>query len=640
MNIITRPLRQYRLFWRASRLLTAALTLIVVAGPVALVASITLGARLVDDALAGAPVPTVVRTAAWLMAALVTRSALDAARDVAASALTERVTVEVDLLLADTALAPHGVAHLEANDVVTALRGVEEDLHGMYASMAVAGTWQVYRARADGVAALAVVATWNAWAAVLLAAAHVVVAQSLNGYMRRLVATIFGDPAVEKTRELAYRNLTTSREAAKEVRLFDLAEWALGRSDAIWREFAAQEWPRRARLLRGTVGWQVGLFAAHAVVLIVFGVQVWGGRMSAGQALAILTGIEGLRSFGGLGDWQTFAVRHQTQLEELDRLRRRLGLSGVAERRPERPESGPERRGAAAVEVRGVSFSYPTRSTPVFEGLDLVVPAGQSCAVVGVNGAGKSTLISLLAGLHRPDTGQVRIDGADPGADDAARRRVAVIFQDFTRYPSDLLDNVTLALPGSDEDRRGTAEAALDRAAAGAVLTRVGDWDTMLSSEFDGGTDLSGGQWQRIALARALAAVDAGAGLLVLDEPTAALDVRAEAALFDRFLEMTAGVTTLLVSHRLSSVRRADRIVVLDGGQVVEDGTHERLLAAGGPYAEAFTLQASRFAAAGAGPDGDEEGEGAALEADDAADPPHWSGEHATTGSTQEGRHV
>ncbi|HET6741809.1 MAG TPA: ABC transporter ATP-binding protein, partial [Kribbella sp.] len=186
---------------------------------------------------------------------------------------------------------------------------------------------------------------------------------------------------------------------------------------------------------------------------------------------------------------------------------------------------------------------------------------------------------------------------------EATRRRVAVISQDFVRYHASLRDNVVL----------GTAdqllvEQALTDAGGAALPDRLErSWNTVLSAEYDGGTDLSGGQWQRVALARALAAVAGGAGILVLDEPTAALDVRAEAALFERFLEVTRGVTTILVSHRLSSVRHADRIVVLAGpgdlrSGIVEDGTHEELLALGGRYAELFTLQASRFAGTGSVP--------------------------------------
>jgi ATP-binding cassette subfamily B protein len=162
-----------------------------------------------------------------------------------------------------------------------------------------------------------------------------------------------------------------------------------------------------------------------------------------------------------------------------------------------------------------------------------------------------------------------------------------------------LRDNVGFGSIGREDDQRLLDKALLD-AAGSHVLERLdGDWNAILSSEFEGGTDLSGGQWQRVALARALAAVGGGAGVLVLDEPTAALDVRAEAEIFERFLSVTHGVTTILVSHRLSTVRHAERIVVLDGetGRVSEDGSHEELMALGGAYAEMFALQARRFAA-------------------------------------------
>jgi ATP-binding cassette subfamily B protein len=216
--------------------------------------------------------------------------------------------------------------------------------------------------------------------------------------------------------------------------------------------------------------------------------------------------------------------------------------------------------------------------------------------MVGVNGAGKSTVIKLLCGLYRPDQGAVRVGGADPAQSQAARR-LAVIFQDFVRYHLSLRDNVGMGAIARQGEQQ-ILDRALSDAGGNGLLERLeSGWDTVLSAEYEGGTDLSGGQWQRVALARALAAVSAGAGVLILDEPTAALDVRAEAALFDRFLEVTRDVTTILVSHRLSSVRHADRIVVLDpGAGIVEDGSHEELLEAGGRYAEMFALQAQRFA--------------------------------------------
>ena len=249
-----------------------------------------------------------------------------------------------------------------------------------------------------------------------------------------------------------------------------------------------------------------------------------------------------------------------------------------------------------SISFEGVRFAYPG-GREVFSGLDLTVTAGTSLAIVGANGAGKTTLVKLLARLHDPQAGEIRVDGTrldelDPVA---WRRRLAVIFQDFVRYELPAADNVGFG--GVDRLRDMAAlEGAAARAGALDVIGRLpSGWATPLNRQYAGGADLSGGEWQRIALARSLFAVDAGAGILVLDEPTANLDVRAEAALFEDFLNLTRGLTTILISHRFSTVRHADRICVLDGGRVVEDGTHTELLAANGRYAELFLLQAERF---------------------------------------------
>ena len=260
-----------------------------------------------------------------------------------------------------------------------------------------------------------------------------------------------------------------------------------------------------------------------------------------------------------------------------------------------RPRPTPRRDDRSdAIAIHDVRFTYPGRTEPILDEFNLVVPAGESLAVVGENGAGKTTLVKLLCGLYEPDHGQITLDGrSDPIA---LRERVGVIFQDFVRYELPLRENVafgSLHTSPTDDD----LEQALRDAGAPDLLSRLPHgWDTILAKGYVGGTDLSGGQWQKVALARALVTIRGGASVLVLDEPTAHLDVRSERELFDRILDLTAGVTTILISHRLSSVRHADRIVAIKGGRIIEDGSHEGLIAADGFYARMFSLQGGVYA--------------------------------------------
>jgi ABC-type multidrug transport system fused ATPase/permease subunit len=255
---------------------------------------------------------------------------------------------------------------------------------------------------------------------------------------------------------------------------------------------------------------------------------------------------------------------------------------------------------AREIRFRDVTFAYPHADRPVLERFDLTIPAGSSLAIVGQNGAGKTTLGKLLCRLYDPQAGSIEVDGVDlRDLDvDAWRSRVTAVFQDFIRFELSLRDNVA---PGGAPD--DLILAALEAAGAG----QLAGLDTPLSKGYEGGTDLSGGQWQRIALARALCSVRAGAGFVLLDEPTAQLDVRGEAEIFERILAATRDATTILISHRFSTVRHADRICVLEHGRVVELGTHAELMALGGRYRTMFDLQAQRFEA-GEGVGEDEEG--------------------------------
>jgi ATP-binding cassette subfamily B protein len=222
---------------------------------------------------------------------------------------------------------------------------------------------------------------------------------------------------------------------------------------------------------------------------------------------------------------------------------------------------------------------------------------GTSTAIVGINGAGKSTLVSLLSRLRDPTSGRITVDGVDIADLEPVgwQRSVAIMPQDPVRYPFTAYDNVALGAVEHAADRAGIDECAR-RAGFDEVVARLPHgWDTVLTRELPDGVDLSGGQWQRLALARALFATRHGARLLVLDEPTAALDVRSEAQFYQRFLEITSDLTTVVISHRFATVRRADRIAVLDGGRITELGTHDELLDLGGAYAGAYRVQAARF---------------------------------------------
>jgi ATP-binding cassette subfamily B protein len=244
-----------------------------------------------------------------------------------------------------------------------------------------------------------------------------------------------------------------------------------------------------------------------------------------------------------------------------------------------------------------VTFTYPGTDEPVLQGLDLVLEPGRSVAIVGENGAGKTTILKLLCGFYRPTSGRILVDGVDLADVDPRdwRQRLAVIFQDFTRFELTAFENVALAAPGHPDARAHAREAAAAAGALDLIEALPGGWETILSRAFSGGADLSGGQWQRVALARALYAARVGGTVLVLDEPTASLDVDAEVALFDQLLEHAVGCTAIVVSHRFSTVRRADRIVVVADGRVEEDGSHAELVAHGGRYARLYDLQATRF---------------------------------------------
>jgi ATP-binding cassette subfamily B protein len=230
----------------------------------------------------------------------------------------------------------------------------------------------------------------------------------------------------------------------------------------------------------------------------------------------------------------------------------------------------------------------------VLRGVDLKLRVGEVVALVGENGSGKSTLAKMLAGIHVPDRGSITWDGRELVGEDPGvlRRSVAVLFQDYAKFALTAHDNVGLGAPGRIDDRLGVEVAAAAVGADEVVTGLVDGWDQLVSTLYPGGTDLSGGQWQRLALARAMFR---NAPFLIMDEPSSALDPLAEQQLLDRMRHVAAGRTVLFISHRFSSVRLADQILVMHEGVVVERGDHRSLVEAGGRYSEMYRLQASMF---------------------------------------------
>lgn len=398
--------------------------------------------------------------------------------------------------------------------------------------------------------------------------------------------------AAQRDADYAYR-LAVDPAPAKELRLFGLVDWTIGRFVARRTRLHALQY-EATRLREKPVVWSLLLvLGANVIVFGSLAQAVAGDNLSLAALVAFAQSAVGVSAvaFGGL-NWVLDGAA--APVAAVMRLEAAMAPAGALASGDRAATALPAR----DIRFRNLTFAYPspstslgTSGTPVLDGLDLTIPAGSSLAIVGQNGAGKTTLAKLLCRLYDPQSGAIEIDGVDLRdlSLESWRRRLAAVFQDFVRFELSMRDNVA---PGGAPDE--VVRAALESAGA----AQLADLDTVLARGYKDGTDLSGGQWQRVALARALCAVRLGAGVVLLDEPTAQLDVRGEAEIFDRILAATRHCTTILISHRFSTVRHADRICVLEGGRVIELGTHDELMAKGGRYRTMFKLQAQRFTAA------------------------------------------
>jgi ATP-binding cassette subfamily B protein len=501
--------------------------------------------------------------------------------------------------LTEACVRPPGMGHLEdpaLTSDLTVAREFDLGMTGPPLSISMDFIANGMVEMIGGGASAVILARYAWWAPFLLAGAWM----ATHWLLRE--SGVWHDRNTEEVRgaqrdaDYAYR-LAVDPPASKELRLFGLAGWTIDRFVARRTRLHELQYAATRLRERPVIFSLLLVVIANAVVFWVLASAAAYGRISLGEAVVYVQSAVGVSmiAFGGFSWALDGAADPVAAVLRLEPAMRSAGGLRSGDRSANTMP-------AREIRLRDVTFAYPVGASaapgstgataavggPVLQHFDLTIPAGTSLAIVGQNGAGKTTIAKLLCRLYDPQSGAIEIDGIDIREFDLAswRSRVTAVFQDFIRLEMPLRDNVTPA--GAPDE---VVRAALDSAGA----TNLATLDTVLARGYDGGTDLSGGQWQRIALARALAAVTLGAGVVLLDEPTAQLDVRGEAEIFDRLLAATRHCTTILISHRFSTVRHADRICVLEQGRVVELGTHDELMALGGRYQTMFHLQAQRF---------------------------------------------
>lgn len=392
-------------------------------------------------------------------------------------------------------------------------------------------------------------------------------------------------------RQIDYlRLLGASHTTAKEVKLFGLSGYLIDRADGLFQRFYAEN--RKLAIRRATVNYLWGLLPNAAY----YGSFVYILQQAIAKTITVGDLIFLTRAFSNSRTLLSSIFQNISRVAEQALYVR--DLFDFFETKPALPVAvnplpvpNPIREG---FRFEDVHFAYPGAAKPVLNGISFHLAPGQKIALLGENGAGKTTLVKLLCRLYDPSSGRITLDGQDLRDYDpeSLRREIGVIFQDFLKYDATAGDNIGFGLIESLTDPSRIDQASEKSYADSVISTLPEGYGTMLGRRFEGGIELSQGQWQKIALARAYMR---DAQLLILDEPTASLDARAEYEVFERFANLTAGKSAVLISHRFSTVRMADLILVLEHGKILEQGSHEELLAKGTRYAELFELQAAGY---------------------------------------------
>lgn len=562
--------------------------------------------NLIGQLLAGPATGEIGRAVAGVVGVLAGTQAIEILRNASANLLRQRIDGAIRHTVRIVALAPWGIGHLESPEFQDdAIRASD------------AGR-SVGRLRSAGAAAIGQLALFFRllsafFAALLLARLSVllavflfVTALQVRRILRRqwIDVTSAVDATAPGRRRLAYWAGLPASSAAKEVRLLGLTDWLVGRIQALAMRTCGPAWRELHRILRRQRWAAAALTAASVAGLLAPAWAVMAGTIGADQLVTYIIAAGVVLALANVGN-EIFDIEYGSgSVAARDRLvdRYQTDAPQAAEYRSTGgpvPSSGrpalcvPVDAGPPLIRFDQVTFCYPGHTRPVLRDLSLSLHPGETLAMVGRNGAGKSTIVKLLAALYRPTAGRITVDGIDLATMDVHswRSQLAVLFQDFVRYPATVAANVEFGAVHAIGDQSTTVNV-LDRVGLPTMVSRLDEW---LWREARGGTDLSGGQWQRIATARALFGLAHGRRVLVLDEPTAHLDAVAEASFHERIIVPAGRITTLLISHRFSTICAADRIVMLQSGRVIEEGSHAELIGQHGEYARMFHLQASAY---------------------------------------------
>ncbi|WP_437763928.1 ABC transporter ATP-binding protein [Sorangium sp. So ce281] len=587
--------RTLQLVWRSSKAASVALGALTLAA-----AALPLGVAYVGKAITDAVVARDERAAlVWVSVELGLVAALALAQrglSLTRQLLGARLSIDIHGMILEKALSL-SLVHFEDPEFYDQLTRARREASSRPAAVVTESfslvqnliTLAGYAALLVGFSALAVLA-------LVLAAVPATVAEArFSGAAFRL--RNWRSPEARRLNYLEY--VLANDGHAKEVKLFGLGPTFLERYRALATSFYRED----SALAVRRAGWSFGLsLLGTAAFYGCYGAMAAGaaaGRISLGEMVLYVAAFrQGQQAFQAVLAGVGGMYEHNLYMSNL------FQYLAIPTGEPPAPPAGsgdapaPLPAGDArdrGVRFEGVGYRYPGQSRWALRGIDLHIPSGQSLALVGHNGAGKTTFIKLLARLYEPTEGRILLDGKDlrawePGA---LRRRIGVVFQDFAQYQLTLRENVGLGSVEHLADEPRVARAVAEGGADEVVTVVPGGLDAQLGRWFKGGVELSGGQWQKVALARAF--MREQADILVLDEPTAALDAEAEHAVFQRFRSLSKGRTTIVISHRFPTVRMADRIVVLDGGRVVEEGTHDELVARGQRYARMFALQAEGY---------------------------------------------